>query len=94
MLPSQADLNGLAVEQAGADASTQARSRRERRHRAEAMLWLTLVRDGERLASHRGGPERHMPLDGSEVAKLRFELEQLRAEIGIQRRDALGQGAG
>ena len=33
-----------------------ARARRERRQRAEARLWPTLVRDAVRVVAHRGGP--------------------------------------
>ena len=66
---------------AGDDVSTAARSRRERRTRADARLRLTLVKDGACLAGHRGGPERRE--DGSNVAMLRSEVEQLRAEIAV-----------
>ena len=78
VLPLQADLTGLAMEQAGCHGvHLDVRCRRD-----EARLRLTLVCDAERLASHHGGPERRLPRDGGEVAKLRVELEQMRAEIG------------
>ena len=54
-----------------------ARARRERRLRHEARLRLTLVRDGARLAGHRGGPV-HSP---TELASLRSELAALRKEV-------------
>ena len=54
-----------------------ARARRERRQRHEARLRLVLVRDGARLAGHRGGPVQ----SPAELAPLRSELAALREEL-------------
>eukprot|EP00930_Biecheleria_cincta_P033224 TRINITY_DN23004_c0_g1_i1.p1 TRINITY_DN23004_c0_g1~~TRINITY_DN23004_c0_g1_i1.p1 ORF type:complete len:164 (+),score=33.86 TRINITY_DN23004_c0_g1_i1:113-604(+) len=65
---------------AGAESPTVARSRRERRRRAEARPRLTLVKDGACLAGHRGGPERRD--DGNNVAGLlRAETAALKTEL-------------
>ena len=85
------DPSGLAMELAGKVEHSAARARRERRLRHEARVRLTLVRDGVRLAGHRGGPElrEHRaaaePAMADVVAALRQELTELPDEVAFLR---------